>query len=112
MTKRVEDKLKRKLESRVQQAFEGFGGVETWFHSPPESGGVPLAKQRRGGLFKDEQYRLIRSASRALMKRCEPPASRRLTPEFLVNRYCSSLNRRYKKGRPQCGWLSREKKTT
>jgi len=66
MTKRVEDKLKRKLETHVQQAFEGFGGVETWFHSPPELGGVPFAKQRRGGLFKDEQYRLIKRAFRLL----------------------------------------------
>ena len=35
-----------------------------WFsntpQSPPELGGVPFAKRRRGGLFKDEQYRLIR----------------------------------------------------
>ena len=51
--------------------LKAFGGVETWFHSPPELGGVPFAKQRRGGaerepdrvkhqeLFKDEQYRLM-----------------------------------------------------
>src|SRR5215471_1295738 len=37
-------------------------------YSPPELGGVPFAKQRRGGLFKDEQYRLIRKASRASIK--------------------------------------------
>src|SRR6516225_2363518 len=33
-------------------------------HSPPELGGMPSRSEGWGGLFKDEQYRLIRSASR------------------------------------------------
>jgi hypothetical protein len=37
-------------------------------HSPPKLGGVAFAKRRRGGLFKDEQYRLKRSASRAFIR--------------------------------------------
>jgi len=37
-------------------------------HSPPESGGDALAQQGWGGLFKDEQYRLTKSAFASIHK--------------------------------------------